>query len=190
MQISGRQTRVLLDQLVREFDHVYAVPEAARVAFAEVDRVYGTARACRLLTDTPEQLGALRVAVPHHANPIHARRGPVNAREAALPITRLARQASQAAERTAALLSQGEARANVESAAAAARNARQTLDHHRASHPEPGKMREQLGLEVNQLNPADMQLLQRTLTSAELAEVRSIAAAVRERHNPHDRALG
>ena len=190
VQVSGRQTRVLRDQLVRDFDQVYAVPEAARLAFAAIDRVEGTRHACRLLADAPEQFGALQAAVTQPTTPIHARPGPVNARDPALPISRLARQAMQAAEKTAAMLSEGEARANVESASTAARIARETLERHRANHPEPSKMREQLGVELDQFNPAKLQLLQCTLTPAEMAEVRSIAAAVRERHNPHDRALG
>ncbi len=190
VEVSGKQTRVLLNQLIREFDKVYAVPDAARLAFAAFDRVEGTTGACRLLADSPEHFGAFRAAVTRHANPSHAQRGPIKAREAPLPISRLARQATQAAERSAALVSEGQARANVESASAAARIARETLERHRANHPDPGKVREQLGLEANRLNPANMQLLQRTLSSAEMAEVRSTAAAALERPNPHDRALG
>ena len=53
VEVSGKQTRVLLNQLIREFDKVYAVPDAARLAFAAVDRVEGTTGACRLLARFP-----------------------------------------------------------------------------------------------------------------------------------------
>lgn len=187
--VVGRQRHALIEQLPREFAHVYADPYAARSAFHTLERDRGTAYACALLADTPEQLGTLRTA--RTPRPLRSLARGVNAvHQAVARLSRLAGDVMRTAEVAGAMLPEPIARAHVESVSAHARRAREALALHRSRGPNTGKLREQLAFEVGQLDPENARAFQGLLLPTDVGLMRSSQAEGRDAHDSQERSRG